>query len=35
MKNINCEIENGIALITMDDGKANAMDAVFFIEPLA
>lgn len=32
MKKINCEIENGIAQITMDDGKANAMDPVFFVE---
>jgi enoyl-CoA hydratase len=32
MTKINYEIENGIAVIKMDDGKANAMDNVFFEE---
>jgi enoyl-CoA hydratase len=32
MTKINCEIDNGIAVIKMDDGKANAMDNVFFEE---
>ncbi len=30
METIKYEIENSIALITMDDGKANAMNPVFF-----
>jgi enoyl-CoA hydratase len=29
---INCEIDNEIAIIKMDDGKVNAMDDVFFEE---
>lgn len=32
MTKINYEIDNGIAVIKMDDGKANAMDSVFFDE---
>ena len=32
MTKINYEIDNGIAVIRMDDGKANAMDSVFFEE---
>jgi enoyl-CoA hydratase len=32
MTKINCEIDNRIAVIKMDDGKANAMDNVFFEE---
>ncbi len=32
MGKINCIVENGIAYITIDDGKVNAMDNVFFDE---
>lgn len=32
MTKMNCEIDNGIAVIEMDDGKANAMDNVFVEE---
>lgn len=30
MADISCQVENGVASIVMDDGKANAMDPVFF-----
>jgi hypothetical protein len=32
MTKINYEIDNEIAFIKMDDGKANAMDSAFFEE---
>lgn len=32
MKKIHYELEDGVSLIRMDDGKANAMDFVFFDE---
>lgn len=32
MKKIHCELENEIAFMRMDDGKANAMDFAFFDE---